>query len=131
MARAPQRPAGFGQRGTVAIEYAFVLPVLPLLLLGIIDTGRLLWTYTTIHRASETAARCAAIKAASCPTLADTQNYAVTQAWGLSIDGSAFAVSGQACGMHVVATYVFTFSIPWLFGTGNTTTLTTTACYPT
>jgi len=120
-----------GQRGTVAIEYAFVLPVLLLLLLGIIDTGRLLWTYATIHRASEAAARCAAIKAASCPTFADAQNYAVTQAWGLSIDSSAFTVSGQACGIQVATNYVFTFSIPWLFGTGNTTTLTATACYPT
>ncbi len=45
-----------------------MLPVLLLFLLGIIDTGRLLWTYATLYRASEAAARCAAIHAANCTT---------------------------------------------------------------
>ncbi|MDU6495166.1 TadE/TadG family type IV pilus assembly protein, partial [Bradyrhizobium sp.] len=32
--------------GAVAIEYGFVLPVLLLFIFGIIDIGRLLWTFT-------------------------------------------------------------------------------------
>jgi Flp pilus assembly protein TadG len=130
MARVPKTPDGFDQRGTVAIEYAFVLPVLLLLLLGIFDTGRLLWTYATLHRAGEAAARCAAIKSASCSNFANAQSYAVTQAWGLSIDASAFTVSNQTCGVQVTASYVYSFAIPWLFGLNNSTTLTATACYP-
>jgi len=43
--------------GTVAIEYALILPVMLLFTLGIMDTGRLLWTYITLTRAVEAAAR--------------------------------------------------------------------------
>ena len=119
------------QSGTAAIEYAIILPVLLLFLLGIIDTGRLLWTYTTLSRASEAAARCAAIQATHCTTLNDARSYAVTQAWGLVIDTSAFSVSNQACGVQVAANYNFRFVIPWLdLGTSNSITLTATACYP-
>jgi hypothetical protein len=47
--------------GAVAIEYAFVLPALLLFLLGILECGRLFWSYTTLYRATEAAARCGAI----------------------------------------------------------------------
>jgi len=129
------RQSGFRQSGSVAIEYAFVLPVLLLFLLGIMDTGRLLWTYTTLYRASEDAARCAAIQAPGCTTFGATQNYAVAAAWGLIINASAFTVSTQKCGIKVAANYSFIFVIPWLavvqpFGTSNSITLTATACYP-
>lgn len=130
----PQVPVIFRRRGTVAIEYAIVLPVLLIMLLGIMDTGRLLWTYTTLYRASEDAARCAAIEAPRCTTFAATQAYAVTAAWGLNINASAFTVSNPACGMQIHASYNFQFIIPWFpqFGGAplGTTTLTATACYP-
>jgi Flp pilus assembly protein TadG len=116
----------FCQRGTVAIEYAFVLPVLLGFLLGIMDTGRLLWTYTTLYRASEAAARCSAIKATGCTTFGLTQSYAVAAAWGLNVNASAFTVTNPACGMQVAASYDFGFVFPW-----KTITLTATACYPT
>ena len=122
------------QCGSAAIEYALVLPALLLFLLGIMDTGRLLWTYTTLYRASEAAARCAAIQATRCTTSIDIQNYAVAQAWGLIVDASTFAVSNQTCGMQVTASYNFTFVIPWLelasSGNSNSITLTAKACYP-
>lgn len=125
MMHAPRLPLILGRRGTVAIEYAIVLPVLWIFLLGIMDTGRLLWTYTTLYRASEAAARCAAIKATRCTTFRATQGYAVTAAWALNIDASAFTVSNPACGMQVSATYNFGFVFPW-----RTITLTAIACYP-
>ena len=134
MAHMPRLPFIFRRRGTVAIEYAIVLPVLLLFLLGIMDTGRLLWTYATLYRASEAAARCAAIHAANCTTFGSTQSYAVGQAWGLTIPASAFTVSNPACGMQVHASYDFQFIIPWFpqFGGAplGTKTLVATACYP-
>jgi Flp pilus assembly protein TadG len=118
----------------MAIEYAFVLPVLLLFVLGIMDTGRLIWTYTTINRAAEAAARCAAVDAVLCGTSAATQNYAVTQAYGLTIATSAFTPSTAACGSRVAATYTFQFIIPWLggspYGASNSVALNATACYP-
>jgi Flp pilus assembly protein TadG len=143
MARAPKLLFTSCQRGAVAVEYAFVLPVLVLFLLGIMDTGRLLWTYTTLHRASEAAARCGAIPATGtgydCTTSSGTQNYAVLQAWGLATTASVFTVSTPACGTQVVASYNFAFVIPWFswfytvlpLGPSNSITLTATACYPT
>jgi len=36
-------------RGAMAVEYALVLPVVLLFILGIADCGRLLWTYATLY----------------------------------------------------------------------------------
>ena len=123
------------RRGSVAVEYAFVFPALILLVLGIMDTGRLLWTFTTLHRASEAAARCYAIQAVGCAGFSGTQAYAVAQAWGLAVSPSAFTVSGSSCGMQVVASYNFVFVIPWFYivpplGATNSITLTAKGCYP-
>ena len=54
--------------GAVAIEYAIILPVLLILLLGVMDLGRLFWSYATVANAAQTAARCFAIKATACQT---------------------------------------------------------------
>jgi Flp pilus assembly protein TadG len=135
MAWAPKSPAASCQRGAAAIEFAIILPVLLLFLLGIMDTGRLLWTFATLHRASDAAARCAAIQAAGCTTSSGTQSYAAAQAWGLTVLASAFTVTTPACGTQVAASYTFTFVIPWFyvvppFGNPNSIPLTATSCYP-
>ena len=122
------------QRGSVAVEYAIVLPVLLLFVLGIMDTGRLIWTYATLNRAAEAAARCASVDTATCGTVAQIQSYAVTQAYGLTIAAAAFTPTTVACGSRVAATYTFQFVIPWIgsspYGQSNSTALSATACYP-
>lgn len=118
------------QRGAAAIEYALILPAVLLFVIGIIDTGRLIWTYTTLSRAVEAAARCAAINTIECGTVAQTQSYAATQAWGLTISAQAFTVTTAACGIQVKGTYDFTFAIPAFTKDFGTITLTATACYP-
>lgn len=126
-ARSPRRSR---RRGSVAIEYALILPALLLLVIGIIDTGRVLWTYTTLYRATEAAARCAAINTTDCGAVAQIQSYAAAQAWGLTIDAGAFTVTTAACGIHVTGAYDFTFAIPAFTSDLGTITLTATACYP-
>ena len=121
--------------GAVGIEYAFVLPILLLFVLGIMEFGRLFWTYTTIYRASEAAARCGAVNVTLCATAAQIEAYAVTQAFGLPISASAFTAASAACGMQVTASFPFTLVIPWVTtgtpsGSFNILTLTATACYP-
>jgi Flp pilus assembly protein TadG len=118
------------QRGSAAIEYALILPALLLFVIGIIDTGRLIWTYTTLSRAAEAAARCAAINTTECGTQAQIQSYAATQAWGLTINAAAFTVTTETCGIQVKGTYDFTFAIPAFTTTFGTITLNATACYP-
>jgi Flp pilus assembly protein TadG len=118
------------RRGSVAIEYALILPALLLLVIGIIDTGRVLWTYTTLSRATEAAARCAAINTVDCGTAGQVQSYAVAQAFGLKIDATAFSVATAACGIQVNGSFDFTFAIPAFTKDLGTITLKAAACYP-
>jgi Flp pilus assembly protein TadG len=117
-----------GCRGTVAVEYALVLSALLVFVFGIMDTGRVLWSLTTLERATEVAARCASVNTATCATAAEIEAYAATQAFGLTITSAAFTSSTTACGSLVTASFPFTFLIPWMTTTG--VTLTATACYP-
>lgn len=121
-----------GRRGSVALEYGLIAPLLLALVLGIIDTGRLIWTYTTLYRATEAAARCGAINTTTCATAAQIRAYAVTEAWGLTIDASAFTVAAQSCGLQVRASYDFNSIIPGfdLVAPIGLITLQATACYP-
>ena len=116
------------QRGSVAVEYGIILPVFLMLVLGLIDTGRLLWTQTTLDRAAEAAARCGAIDAAACGTGTQLQQYAAGQALGLAIEPGAFSVAVQSCGVEVTAQYPFTLLVPWI--ARDELTLTAKACYP-
>ena len=116
-------------RGSVAVEYGLVLPALLLLVLGVIDTGRLVWTQTTLDRAVEAAARCGAIDTVKCATAPAVQSYAVGEAFGVSIESSAFTVTTASCGVSVSVTYPFKLIIPWIARTDLT--LTAKACYPT
>jgi len=124
-----------GMRGAVAIEYAFVLPALLLFMLGIFESGRLFWTYTTLYRAVEAAARCGAVNTTLCATTSQIQSYAVTQAYGLTVTASAFTAATAACGLLVTVSTPFTLVIPWVTagtpsGAFNVITLTASACYP-
>jgi Flp pilus assembly protein TadG len=122
------------QRGTAAVEMAIVLPALMMFSLGLLDMGRLLWTYATLSHAVEAAARCGAINTATCGTTATIQAYAVSQAWGIPIANSAFTPSVATCGEQVIGVMSYAYVLPWFYGTGpagNTSTLTATSCYPT
>lgn len=120
------------RRASVALEYGLIAPLLLVLVLGIIDTGRLIWTYTTLYRATEAAARCGAINDTACATAAQIQSYAVAEAWGLTVSSSAFTVTTPSCGLQVRATYDFTSIVPGfdLVAPMGLVTLQATACYP-
>jgi len=112
----------------VAVEFALVLPVLLMFLLGIIDMGRLAWTVTTLDFATSAAARCDAINATACATVALTQSYAVSQTPGMVLPTSDFTVSSPSCGDQVSVAAPFVFFTPWIVPTNLT--LTASACYP-
>lgn len=123
------------RRGSVAIEYAIILPALLMLLLGLVDSGRLVWSNTTLAHAVEAASRCAAVNVSICGSSTAIQSYAASQAWGLGLNSSAFTVTSVTCGIQVVGTMPFTFVIPWTyvaapFGASNAITLNAMSCYP-
>ena len=119
-------------RGTAAIEFAIVLPVLLLCLLGLIEFARVIWTQAALDYAVQAAARCAAIDALTCPLSdpARVSGYAASKAPGLSFanPSATFAVSTQACGVEVTASLPFDFLLPALLPYSQT--LSASACFP-
>ncbi len=55
------RRSWWSDRGAAAVEFLLVLPVLLMLLFGIIDFGRMLYTKITLTQAAEATARATAI----------------------------------------------------------------------
>lgn len=63
--------SGRRQRGQGLVEFALVLPLFTIILLGMIDVGRVIWANNTVANAAREAARYAAVhggtKANTCP----------------------------------------------------------------
>lgn len=124
------RGGGFRRdaRGATAIEFAIIFPVFLLVIFGFIQCGLVLWTKFALQHATEEAARCATVNGSTCGTTGEVQTYAVTQAYGLKLASSIFAVTTPACGNQVSADYTFPF-ITTYFGTPSVT-LHAVSCFP-
>ena len=117
------------ERGATALEFAILAPVFFLLIFGIIAFGLLFWTQVGLQHGAEMAARCASINATVCPNSNPSAitNYAMQQAFGLSLPASTFTYSTLACGNQVSA--IYTFAFPNILNLGSLT-LTAQACFP-
>ena len=69
------------ERGSSAAEFALILPIFILFLLGMIDVGRWVWSFSELEKATQTGARWAV---ATCPTL--PVGRASGCAWGVRDD---------------------------------------------
>lgn len=117
------------RNGNAAVEFALLAPVFLLMLLGIVEFGRLFWTQSSLQHAVEAAARCAAINSSTCASDAQTESYAAAEVFGQSVGASAFTVSRGACGTQVKAQVKYAFTVPALFP--YNITLNAQSCYPT
>lgn len=123
------------RRGATLVEYAIVMPLAVVLILAVIDAGRLMLSYTALARAVDIAARCASVDSATCGSAAATEAYAATQAPSLDTTLVTFTASSPACGRQVSGTLAFRFVTPWQavaapFGVTDSLALTSIACYP-
>jgi hypothetical protein len=75
--------------GTSAVEFALVLPLFLVLLLGTIDAGRFLWQYNEAEKATQVGARVAIVTDVLAPGLRD-ENYA-----GQTVNGVKIASGGR------------------------------------
>jgi len=128
------------QRGSLALEMAFILPPLVLSIVGTMYTGWMIYSTTMLSYAVESAARCVAVATVnSVPCGGNnvaaqsqaTQNYAVTQAMGVDVTAANFTVTQlpTGCGWQVTANYQFTFLMP--FQASNPVyTINPSACFP-
>jgi Flp pilus assembly protein TadG len=100
-------------RGAAAVEFVLVLPVLLLIIFGIIDFGRMLYTQITLSQAAQSAARAGAI-------LGVDKGKTEGQNAASGLDPSALQVAVTACAdstdnppnATATLTYHFTFVTP-------------------
>lgn len=105
---------------------ALTAPVLFLLLLGIIEMGRLLWTQNALNYSVAEAARCAVVDTTQCASSSQIANFAAGRS-GLPFAASIFTVTTASCGSQVSATYPIPLYIPFM---SLAITLTAQSCYP-
>ena len=126
--RAFKRPVDLmtDRNGGMAIEFGLLAPVLFMLLFGIIEGGRLLWTMSALHYSVQEAARCASINTTTCGTASQIQAFAAARA-GVGFSASVFSATIDGCGNKITATKAMTLNIPFAH---QSVTLTAQSCYP-
>jgi Flp pilus assembly protein TadG len=112
--------------GAAAAEFAAILPACLLIMMGIMEFGRLMWTKSALNYSVQEAARCAAINTGTCGTQDQVRSYAASHS-GQTFATSIFTLSTPSCGTQVSATYPFRFIVP-LFD--YSVTLQASYCYP-
>jgi Flp pilus assembly protein TadG len=88
----PRRTRATRERGAAAVEFALVVPILLLLVLGIAEFGRAYNTSTTLSAAAREGARALALTPTSAGPAA-ARTAAQTTAAGLGLSGSQIVVS--------------------------------------
>jgi Flp pilus assembly protein TadG len=101
--------------GALAVESAFVLPLVLLLVMGGMEAARLFFVQSTLTYAVQEAARCAVVQPGVCGTPAQIAMFAARRAAGAHISPSAFQVSAPACGLQVSGQVSFGFVAQKLF----------------
>lgn len=125
--------------GATAVEFAFIVGPLLLLLVGVIEVGRLMWTSHALDEVAIDAARCIGIRAPGCASAEEIQPILVNayigqaaRSWGIVVipnDISLRTDIGCAVDtgfLRVGLSYGFDSVLP---GIGKTQ-LTSEACFP-
>jgi Flp pilus assembly protein TadG len=124
--RSTLRSLAKARDGVEAIEFAIVLPVMCLFLLGCIEFGRLYWIQSQLQFAAESAARCVTVTCQAANIVGvGTSTYAAQQMNNGDVPtGVVFSLTNPspACGNQVTVCYPFTFIVPNLFPFTNTVT---------
>ena len=124
------------QKGASAVEFALIAPVFFLMLFGVIEGGRMIWTRQTLDEVAFSTARCMSLEI-DCPDEASQREYAKVRAanYGVAIANGNITVTGNTtCQGYAGANAVTirkAFNSPVTgFVPGMDGTLVATACYP-
>ena len=133
--------------GASAVEFAMVLPPLLLMMLAVLEFGRLLWTREALQETAAAGARCMGMTAGSCASGGSYSSSATTTyvqgvatTWGLTLTGSNITLNSNTTCAGVTAangfstvtlTYTFQSVVPnEVLALQSGAPLTTTACFP-
>jgi Flp pilus assembly protein TadG len=115
------------ERGTTALEFALVAPMMITMLIGTVALCVGLYLIGSLHFAVEEAARCASVKTTVCTDAASTQTYAQNHYFGPTSLAPTFTAVAAACGNSVSATITYTMNTG--FAT-YTIPISAAACFP-
>jgi len=113
-------------RGTTAVEFAMLAPVLVLLLVGTVYICLGLFLVGSLHYAVEEGARCASVKTTVCSDAPTTVSYTQNQYFGPS-PTPTFTYATAACGNVVSGSLSYVFNLGL---TRITVPVTASACFP-
>jgi len=119
------------RRGATMLELAFVLPAMLLLIVGAVELGRGVWTYTTLAHAVQEGARLAAVEES-----VDLDRMAARvadAAVGLDAERLEVTLTEQtepADSLEIAVRYPFDFIAGSLFGAGDGIVLESSARAP-
>ncbi len=133
--------------GATAVEFAAVLGPLLLLIFGVFEIGRLLWTREALQETATAGARCMGMTATSCAAAgaynaANTDTYieSVATGWGITLTNADITLNNNTTCAGVTATsgfstvtitYTFNSVVPNLItALSGGKVVTTTACFP-
>lgn len=105
--------------GATAAEFAMVLPLLILLLFGIIDVGRYMWTLNQVEKATQMGARMAVVTNMVPGGLA-SQNYGAILGQGAAIPTSQFGAAACSAPAGTLTCTCVTSPCPTLTPVDNT-----------
>ena len=105
--------------GAAGAEFAMVLPLLVLLLLGIIDVGRYMWALNEVEKATQMGARMAVVTTIM-PTDLANMNFGATLGQGAVIPTSSFGAM-QCTSNGTAASCSCVSNCPGIGNTANTT----------
>lgn len=118
------------ERGATAAEFALILAPLIMLTLGVINTGLMVYTVSTLHFAAEDTARWASIQtttSGTAPGASTIQTQGASVYKGPTPVVTFTANSAAACGFQITGTTTYNVSTGL---TSSPVTLSATACYP-
>lgn len=98
------KPRRVARRGASVVEFAFIVPVLMLLLLGILEYSRFLFTVQVMNNAAREGARYAVVNTAATLTTTDIQNYVDSYMAGTGAQLSGYSATGSISVFQASAT---------------------------
>jgi hypothetical protein len=118
-----------GARGQGLVEFALVLPVFMVILIGMVDLGRAIWANNAVANASREAARFASVHGGSCKDLAgsvcSSSNYCPV---GPAPATAAIPTASPSCPFPSPSKQsIYDTATTYLIGGGTSSTVT--ACY--
>ena len=114
--------------GATAIEFGLLALPFLLLVAGIMDCSRMVWTHLALQVAAEQAARCAVVDATNCGTATQVQAYAAAVMPTPGTTPASFSLATAPCGYQVSASLSYAVIVPGYLPAS--VTLTAQSCAP-